>query len=140
MQELFVDKIHLFRFLSIIDKPWLDQLKVITATRVVVIQEEEEIPTRKVKYPVLETNTKHQQLIKHTKISYSIASLVFFKFLYVTYRNGLNRNTQIKPRHSKSSASKSMSPVSLIPFLWNLDFSVLEHSVRYLQNLFVPWR
>ena len=58
------------------------------------------IPTRKGKYPVLRTNTKPQQLIKHTKISESIASLVFRQFLYVTYRNGLNGGTS-KPRHSK---------------------------------------
>ena len=41
--------------------------------------------------PMLRTNTKPYQLIKHAKISYSIASLVFRKFSYRTYRNGLNR-------------------------------------------------
>ena len=33
MQELFLDKIHFFKFLSMSDKPWLDQLKNITAIR-----------------------------------------------------------------------------------------------------------
>ena len=31
MQELFVDKIHFFKFLSMSDKPRLDQLKIITS-------------------------------------------------------------------------------------------------------------
>ena len=66
-------------------------VKTITATRGVVqafrgkIQfhryKEGEKPTRTEKYPVLRTNTKPQQLIKRTKISYSIVSLVFHKFL-----------------------------------------------------------
>ena len=30
MQERFIDKIHFFKFFSMIDKPWLDQLKIIT--------------------------------------------------------------------------------------------------------------
>ena len=58
------------------------------------------IGARKGKYPVLRTNAKPQQLIKHTKISYSIASLVFRKFSCRTYRNGLNRGSS-KLRHSK---------------------------------------
>ena len=33
MQELFVDKIHFFKFLSMSDKPRLHQLKIITSTR-----------------------------------------------------------------------------------------------------------
>ena len=61
---------------------------------------EGEIPTRKGRRPVLRTNTKPQQLIKHTKISYSIASLVFYKFSCITYQNGLNRGTS-KPRYSR---------------------------------------
>ena len=62
---------------------------------------EGEAPTRKGKYSVLRTNTKPQQLIKHTEISYSTATLVFRKFLCGTYRNGLNRGTS-KLMHSKS--------------------------------------
>ena len=30
MQELFVNKIHFFKFLSSSGKPWLDRLKIIT--------------------------------------------------------------------------------------------------------------
>ena len=52
------------------------------------------IPSTKGKHPKLRKNTNPQQLIKHTKISHSIVSLVFRKFLYRTYRNGLNRVTQ----------------------------------------------
>ena len=33
MQELFVDKIHFFKFYSVSDKPQLQQLKFITSTR-----------------------------------------------------------------------------------------------------------
>ena len=33
MQELFVDKIHFFKFLSMSDKPRLHQLKIITSSR-----------------------------------------------------------------------------------------------------------
>ena len=32
MQELFVDKFYFFKFLSMSDKPWLHQLKVITSS------------------------------------------------------------------------------------------------------------
>ena len=49
---------------------------------------------------VLRTYTKYHQLIKLTKISYSIVSLAFRKFSSVTYRNVLNRGTS-KPGHSK---------------------------------------
>ena len=33
MEELFVNKIHFFKFLSMSDKPRLHQLKIITSTR-----------------------------------------------------------------------------------------------------------
>ena len=33
MQELLVDKIHFFKFLSMSDKPWLHQLKIIIPSR-----------------------------------------------------------------------------------------------------------
>ena len=33
MQELFIDKVHFFEFLSVNDKPRLHQLKMITSTR-----------------------------------------------------------------------------------------------------------
>ena len=38
IQELFVDKIYFFEFLSSSEKPELDQLKVILASRSVVVQ------------------------------------------------------------------------------------------------------
>ena len=106
MQELFVGKIHFFKFLSICDKLRLDQLKIITGTLSSSFSEsfypykEGEIPTRKDKYSVLRKYMKPRQLIKHTKISYSIASFVFRKFSCVTHRNGLNRGTS-KLRLSK---------------------------------------
>ena len=40
---------------------------------------------------MLRTNTKSHQFIKDAKISYSIFSLVFHKFSYQTYQNGLNQ-------------------------------------------------
>ena len=52
MQELFDDKIHFFKFFSIV---YLNLF----------------IRTRKGKYPVLRTYTKSHELIKHTKISNS---------------------------------------------------------------------
>ena len=101
IQELIVSKIYFLKFLSISDKPRLDQLKIITASRSTNFSEsfhpyrykEFEMPTRKWKCPVLRTYTKSHQLIKHTKISYSIASLVFPKRSCVTYQNALNRGT-----------------------------------------------
>ena len=38
MQEHFVDKIHFFKFLSMSDKPWLHQLKIITSSRSSTVQ------------------------------------------------------------------------------------------------------
>ena len=38
MQELFVDKIHFFKFLSMSDKPRLHQLKIITSSRSSTVQ------------------------------------------------------------------------------------------------------
>ena len=100
VQELFIDKIHIFKYFSMSDKLLLDQLKFITATSAILVVQTSlnlsvrtrkgEIPTRKGKYPVLRTNMKPQQLTKHTKIFYFLASHVFHKFLYCTYRNGLN--------------------------------------------------
>ena len=100
MQELFIDKIHSFKFLSISDKPRLHQLKIITSPRSTVqtsltawmFHPYGEIPSRKGKYPMLRKNTKPHQLIKHAKVFCSIASLLFRKFSYHTYRNGLNRS------------------------------------------------
>ena len=95
------------------------------------------IGTRKGKYPVLRTNAKPQQLIKHIKISYSIASLVFRKFSCRTYRDGLNRVPQ---GWGTPITSNITNRVSLTPFVGNPHFNVLVHRVRYLKNLFVSRR
>ena len=141
MQELFVDKIHFFKFLSMSYKPRLHQLKTITSSRSTqykipwlpeCFHQHGEIPSRKGKYPMLRTNTKPRQPIKHAKISYSIVSLVFRKFSYRTYRNSLKRVTQ---SWSTPTTSKSTNYVSSIPFVGNLHFRILLHRVRYLGNV-----
>ena len=138
MQELFVDKIHFFKFLSMSDKPRLHQLKIITSSRSTVQASlYGEIPSGKGKYPMLRTNTKPHQLIKHAKISYSIVSLVFRKFSYRTYRNGLN---QVPQSWGTPSISKSTNRVSSIPFVGNMHFSILFYRVWYLKNLFMSRR
>lgn len=88
------------------DKPWLDQLKMITATPYSSCKflwtfqlVQGELPTRKRLYHVLRKNTKPEQLIKPTKLSFSIVSVVFHKFLCSIYQNCLNRGTS-KLRHS----------------------------------------
>ena len=88
MQEHFVDKMHFFMFLSMSDKTWLGQLKLSQycfSWYKFLIERFSSIGTRKGKHPMLRTNAKPQQLIKHTKISNSIASLVFRKFSCVAY-------------------------------------------------------
>ena len=80
MQKLFTKKISFSKFLSMSDKPWLDQLKIITALLLVSWYKLLWKPNNDGEIPVLRTNEKPQQLIKHTKISYSIASLVLSKF------------------------------------------------------------
>ena len=146
MQELFVDKIHFFKFLSMSDKPRLHQLKTITSSRSTqykipwlpeCFHQHGDIPSRKGKYPMLRTNTKPRQPIKHAKISYSIVSLVFRKFLYRTYRNGLH---QVSQSWGTLGTSKSTNHVSSIPLVWNLHFSMLLQRVRYLKNLFISRR
>ena len=143
MQELFVDKIHFFKFLSMSDKPRLHQLKTITSSRSTqykipwlpeCFHQHGEIPSRKGKYPMLRTNAKPRQLIKHAKISYSIVSLVFRKFSYRIYRNGVNRVPQ---SWGTLSTSKSTNRVSSILFVGNPHFSIVLHRLWYLKNLFV---
>ena len=80
----------------------------------------EEIPSRK--YAMLRKNTKPHQLIKHVKISYSIVSLVFRKYLYRTYPNGLN---QVAQSWGTPSIWKSTNRASSIPFVENPHFSIL---------------
>ena len=94
-------------------------------------------PSREGKHPMLRTNTKHHQFIRHAKISYSIVSLLFSKFSYRTYPNGLNRVPQ---GWSTLSTSKSTNRVSLIPFVGYRHFSILLHRVQYLKNLFMSGR
>ena len=69
------------------DKPWLNQLKIIACStnfsEPLHCYKEGEIPTMKGKYSVLRTNTKPNQLFKHTKIYYCVAFLVFCKFCAV---------------------------------------------------------
>ena len=81
---------------------------------------EGEIPCAKEKYEALATYQER------TKISYSIASLVFRKFSSATYWGW-----------STPATSKSTNPVSLIPFVGNRHFSILVHRMRYVKNLFV---
>ena len=97
---------------------------------------EGEIPKRKVKYPVLRTKEKCQELIKHTKLSYSIASVLCRKFSCRPSRNGLIRGTS---KLSTASTSKSTSRVNLIPFVRIPHFSILVHMMQYLKNLSVSW-
>ena len=95
MQELFTDKIHFFKFISTSDKPWLDRLKFLQYCFLsrgtsffwkFHLYKQREIPKRKGKYPA-------KNKCEASKISSSIASLVFRKFPCRTYRNGLNRCT-----------------------------------------------
>ena len=145
MQELFVDKIHFFKFLCMSDKPRLHQLNIITSSRSryklpwlpEYFHSYGEIPLRNGKYPILKTNTKPHHLIKHAKISYSIASLVFRKFSYRTYRNGLN---QMPQSWGSPSISKSTNHVSPIPFVGYPHFSILLQKVQDLKNLFMSRR
>ena len=142
MQEVFVDKIHFFKFLSMSDKPWLHLLKSTTSSHSSTGLPEcfhryREISSRKGKYPMLRTNTQPHQLIKHTEISYSIVSLVFRKFLYRTYRNVLN---QVPQSWRTLNTSKSTNCVSSIPFVRNPHFSILLHRVRYLKKNFMSRR
>ena len=123
IQELIVNKIHFFKFLSVKDKPWINQLKIISRSTIFSESfygyKEGKAPTMKGKYPVLRTNVKSHQLFKHTKISYSVASLAFHKFLRGFYQNGLHWVPQSR---GTPSTSKSSNHISLISFFGNPDF------------------
>ena len=73
----------------------------------------------------------------HAKIFYFIVLLVFCKFSYRTYRNGLN---QVPQSWDLLGPSKNSNRVSSIPFVGNLHFSMFVHRVRDLKNLFVSRR
>ena len=122
MNEIFVDKTHFFKFLSMSVKPRLHQLKIITSSRSSTVKASltewmfSFIPGNAIKeHAMLRANTKPHQLTKHAKISYSIASLVFRKFLYRTYRKGLNRVPQsLGTRSTSKSISRVISIVVLV--------------------------
>ena len=131
MQELFVDKIHFFKFLCMSDKPRLHQLNIINSSRSSTVQpfltgwifsfvqgnavkEGEKLENK-----TSQNLTKPHQLIKDAIISYFIASLVFSKFSYWTYRNGLN---QVPQSWGTPSISKSTNRLSAILFVGNLAF------------------
>ena len=87
-----------FKFLSTNDKPWLEQIKIISVLP--LVERFSSIGTKQGKHLAPRTNMKPQQIIKDNKISYSLASHIFRKFWCVTYRNGLNRSTS-KLKYSK---------------------------------------
>ena len=148
MQELFVNKFHFFRFLSMSDKPRLHQLKVTTSSHSSTVQASLTAwmyssvrgnSIKKGEIPMLRTKTKPHQHIKHAKISYSKSSHVFHKFSYRTFRNGL-KQVEVAQSWSTSSILKSTNRFSSIPFVENPHFSILLHRVRYLKNLFMSRR
>ena len=146
MRKLLVDKIPFLKFLYISHQPRLHQLNFTTSSRSSTVQSsltawissfDRGNTIKEGKYPLLRTNTKPHQHIKHANISYSIASPVFRKFSYRTYRNGLN---QVRQSWGTPSISKTTNRVSSIPFVTNPHFSILLHRVRYLKNLFMSRR
>ena len=141
-----INKIHFFKFLSMSDKPRPHQLKIVSSSRSSTVQpfltawmfsSVWRNTIKKGKYPMSRTNTKLYQLIKHAKISYSVISIVFRKFWYRTYQNGLNRVPQ---SWGTPSTSKSTNRVSSKSFARNPHFSILLHRVQYLKNLFMSRR
>ena len=100
MQELFLNKIHFFNFFSMSDKTPVQQLKdchfysqysTSFPDFLNVSIRMGKYDQGRGKYPMLRTDIKHHQLIKLPKISYSIASLKYHKFLCGAYLNGLNQ-------------------------------------------------
>ena len=91
MQELFVDKIHIFKFLSMSDKLRLHQLKIVTSTRSIAqvfltALKEGETPYVEKKHKASPTYQAYWNFLFHSLT-------LFRKLLYGTYRNGLNRGT-----------------------------------------------
>ena len=122
MQELFADKFHFFKFLSMSNKPRLHQLKVIISSHSSTIQA---------------SLTVWMFSSVPAKFSSVQVSLVFRKFSHRTYRNGLNRVPQ---SWGTPSISKSLNRVSSIPFVRNPHFNILLHRVWHLKNLFMSRR
>ena len=127
-------------------KPPLHQLKIITSTRCTVqasltiwiFPAVRENTIKEGKIPCVTTTTtnnyKASPTYQHAKISYSIVSPVFRKFLCNTYRNGLN---QVPQSWGTPSILKSTNRVNLILVVENSNLRILLHSVRYLKNLFM---
>ena len=69
---------------------------------------------------MLRRNTTSQQLIKYNKISYSIVSLVFCKFLCSTYLNDLNHHSLTH------SLTHSLAECPLKMFFWLLIWYVMD--------------
>ena len=99
------------------------------------IQEQTSLNTsRKRKYPVLRTYMRSlTNLIKHTKISYFIASLAFRTFLCVSSEISTPRSSRL--RYSK--CLRRYQPCSYDIFLPEIFFfSLFMHKVKYLKTLF----
>ena len=142
MQELFVDKIHSFQFLSLSDKPRVHQLKIITSSRSKVQAsltawlfssvpgnniKEGEIPYVENKY---KTSTTYQ-----ARWNFLLHSLTCIWQVFAPNLAKWSKEPQWSP-----SFSKSTNRVSSIPFVGNPHFSILLQRVRYLENLFMPRR
>ena len=82
---------------------------------------------------MLRTYWSLTNLIRHTKISYLIASLVFRRFLCGTYWNGLHPLPQ-------GWVLQKVRTMFVWYFCWNPHYSILMHRVRYLKNEFASWR
>ena len=132
---------HFFKFLCMSDKPRLHQLNIITSSRSSTWQASltawifSFVGNTIKEGEKLRTNTKRHQLIKYAKIFYSIVLLVFHKFSYRTYQNGLSQAPQ---SWGTMSISKNTNHVSSIPFVGNPHFSILYHkSINSCSLLFV---
>ena len=140
IQELFVNKIHFFKFFSMSDKPRLHQLNVATSSRSSTVVQASLTAWM---FSFVWGNTIYwEQMQNITNLLSTLKflipySLVFRKFSYRTYRNGLN---QVPQSWGTLKISKSTNRVSSIPFVGNPHFSILLHRVRYLKNLFMSQR
>ena len=100
MLELFDDRFHFFKFLSMSNKPPGPAKNYHCYSYIVQASLNCSICTRKGKYPEVKANANFHQLTKHAEISYSTASLVLCKFLSETYRNGLSQGLP-RLKHSR---------------------------------------
>ena len=100
MLELFVEKIHFFKFLSMSNKPLEPAEKYYCYSYIVQASLNCSIRARKGKYPVLKINTKFHQLIKHAKIFL----LLSFTGIMQIFVRDLPKSS--KPSHLKAEASR----------------------------------